>query len=199
MHGDGHHHNVFLHQGPLPDAPSGPRLWWSPTGPLTLLPLHMAGRHDGSRDNVLDRVVSSYATTVKALRHARSRPIRTSRRPLAGLLVSQPFTGCRFLRDTDAEAGLLRRRFPNCEVLPAHRATRKGISRLSFRLIQLYAELVPDAGRGERERLDQGCSDVRGSVDLCSHREHDALRSRADDVRPEQVLVRNRPIARVRS
>ncbi|MET9830927.1 CHAT domain-containing protein [Streptomyces sp. NPDC006385] len=117
------------HNGTQPDVPSGPRLWWSPTGPLTLLPVHMAGRHDGSRDNVLDRVVSSYATTVRALRHARSRPARTSSSPLAGLVVSQPFTGRRFLREAEAEAWLLQRRFPNCEVLPDHMATRKGISR----------------------------------------------------------------------
>ncbi|WP_432013818.1 CHAT domain-containing protein [Streptomyces cucumeris] len=50
-----------------------PRLWWVPTGPLTGLPLHAAGRHDASgraADSVLDRVVSSYAPTVHALARA---------------------------------------------------------------------------------------------------------------------------------
>src|SRR5262249_37634623 len=41
-----------------PDA--APRLWWCPTGVLTLLPLHGAGYHDGSGRSVVDRVVSSY-------------------------------------------------------------------------------------------------------------------------------------------
>ncbi|MFI9583774.1 CHAT domain-containing protein [Streptomyces sp. NPDC052236] len=66
--------------GPVLDALSitGPggerRLWWVPTGPLVVLPLHAAGHHrepetDGR--TVLDRAVSSYAPTVQALAHAR--------------------------------------------------------------------------------------------------------------------------------
>ncbi|GAA4878819.1 CHAT domain-containing protein [Actinomycetospora straminea] len=53
------------------------RLWWCPTGPLTLLPLHSAGHHadaaEGRADprTVLDRVVSSYTPTVRALLDAR--------------------------------------------------------------------------------------------------------------------------------
>ncbi|MGH8878102.1 MAG: CHAT domain-containing protein, partial [Stackebrandtia sp.] len=51
-----------------------PRVWWCPTGPLTLLPLHAAGYHpqaDGRA--VIDRVVSSYTPTLRALADARSR------------------------------------------------------------------------------------------------------------------------------
>ncbi|MFI1030987.1 CHAT domain-containing protein [Streptomyces sp. NPDC020951] len=48
-----------------------PRVWWVPGGPLARLPIHAAGHHDGSDRAVLDRVVSSYAPTVRALRHAR--------------------------------------------------------------------------------------------------------------------------------
>ncbi|MBT2422853.1 CHAT domain-containing protein [Streptomyces sp. ISL-22] len=56
-----------------------PRLWWCPTGRLALLPLHAAGRyprHGGAADpggarSVPDRVVSSYASTLTALRRAR--------------------------------------------------------------------------------------------------------------------------------
>ncbi|MET0496186.1 MAG: CHAT domain-containing protein [Actinoplanes sp.] len=51
-----------------------PRLWWCPTGLLTLLPLHAAGDHlvEGSdRPTVLDRVVSSYTPTLRALVEAR--------------------------------------------------------------------------------------------------------------------------------
>ncbi|MFF9316125.1 CHAT domain-containing protein [Streptomyces sp. NPDC014748] len=59
----------------LLDAPAGeewPRLWWSPGGALAALPLHAAGHHDGRR-SVLDRVVSSYTPTVRALAYARAR------------------------------------------------------------------------------------------------------------------------------
>jgi tetratricopeptide (TPR) repeat protein len=48
---------------------AGPhRVWWSPTGPLTALPLHAAGR-DAPGD-LLDLAVSSYTPTVRALRAA---------------------------------------------------------------------------------------------------------------------------------
>lgn len=60
-----------------------PRLWWCPTGPLTVLPLHAAGHHPrhrgdtASRDTVPDRVVSSYTPTLAALSRAR-RPLPPS-------------------------------------------------------------------------------------------------------------------------
>lgn len=58
-----------------------PRLWWCPTGPLTLLPLHTAGYHDErggtAPRTVLDRVVSSYTPTLRALLEARRSPAGT--------------------------------------------------------------------------------------------------------------------------
>jgi hypothetical protein len=49
-----------------------PRVWWAPGGLLSLLPMHAAGRHGSDAgDSVLDRVVSSYTPTIRALRYAR--------------------------------------------------------------------------------------------------------------------------------
>ncbi|KAJ4013303.1 hypothetical protein NW752_007599 [Fusarium irregulare] len=49
-----------------------PHVWWIPTGPLSQLPLHAAGIYtQGSKETVLDRVVSSYASSIKALQHGR--------------------------------------------------------------------------------------------------------------------------------
>jgi len=58
------------------DDPAGgdmaPRVWWAPGGLLSLLPLHAAGRHGSdAAASVLDRVVSSYTPTIRALRYAR--------------------------------------------------------------------------------------------------------------------------------
>ncbi|OLT20736.1 hypothetical protein BJF78_09225 [Pseudonocardia sp. CNS-139] len=56
------------------DGAPWPRIWWSPTGLLNFLPLHAAGHHDQPGRSVIDRVVSSYTPTLRALQHARSRP-----------------------------------------------------------------------------------------------------------------------------
>lgn len=71
------------HRGPPRAGAPWPRLWWSPTGPLALLPLHAAGQHDRRGRSVLDRVVSSYTPTLRTLLHARDRDAR----PAPGRLV----------------------------------------------------------------------------------------------------------------
>ncbi|MEV4630659.1 CHAT domain-containing protein [Micromonospora sp. NPDC049523] len=48
-------------------AGSQTRVWWIPTGPLTVIPLHAAMSTDPSGGSVLDRVVSSYAATINTL------------------------------------------------------------------------------------------------------------------------------------
>ncbi|KAH8898073.1 TPR-like protein [Thozetella sp. PMI_491] len=70
-----------------------PRVWWIPTGLLSQLPLHAAGRHKrGSTETVLDRVMSSYASSVRALIYGRRQQNRT--RPLSGyaLMVEMEYT-----------------------------------------------------------------------------------------------------------
>ena len=53
-----------------------PRIWWVLTGLLNQLPIHAAGRHrPGSADTVIDRVMSSYASSVKALVYGRRNPV----------------------------------------------------------------------------------------------------------------------------
>lgn len=49
-----------------------PRVWWCPTGPLALLPIHAAGDHQTPGEAVLDRVISSYTPTLRALVEARA-------------------------------------------------------------------------------------------------------------------------------
>jgi len=66
------------------------RVWWSPTGLLAFLPLHAAGHHERPGCSVLDRVVSSYTPTVRALRHARARAAAPAGREL--LAVAMPET-----------------------------------------------------------------------------------------------------------
>ncbi|WP_268241746.1 CHAT domain-containing protein [Dactylosporangium sucinum] len=73
---------VLRHLGHLAGpAAAWPRVTWMPTAPLTAFPVHAAADYGQlvpeAGASVLDRVISSYATTVRALRHARRPPTAT--------------------------------------------------------------------------------------------------------------------------
>ncbi|WP_194817906.1 CHAT domain-containing protein [Nocardia sp. XZ_19_385] len=67
-----------------------PRLWWCPTGALSLLPIHAAGEDSGN--SVLDYVVSSYTPTVRGLIAARTAQGEPSGRGSDFLIVGMPKT-----------------------------------------------------------------------------------------------------------
>ncbi|TXC97442.1 CHAT domain-containing protein [Streptomyces sp. ISID311] len=67
--------------GPVTENEPLPRVWWSPTGPLSRLPLHAAGHHEPGGPSVLGLVVSSYTPTVRTLIGARNRAPRVSPPP----------------------------------------------------------------------------------------------------------------------
>lgn len=74
---------VLDHLGLLgPPRAEVPRLWWCPTGLLSLLPLHGAGYHAAPGATVLDRAVSSYTPTLRVLREARRPHVSVTRRML---------------------------------------------------------------------------------------------------------------------
>jgi CHAT domain-containing protein len=96
-----------------------PRVCWIPTGPLCALPIHAAGYHDeaGSR-TVLDRVISSYSPSIKALLYARRNTAQ--RNPNRGLasdktdLVSMRTTpGCGGLAFAGEETKMLNNLLPS--------------------------------------------------------------------------------------
>jgi tetratricopeptide (TPR) repeat protein len=87
-----------------------PRLWLIPTGPLTFLPLHAAGYHgagDQPGTSMMDRVVVSYASTVRALRHvaAESTAISSPRRSV--VVAAPQVPGLTFLSQAAAEAQMV--------------------------------------------------------------------------------------------
>jgi tetratricopeptide (TPR) repeat protein len=74
-----------------------PHVWWIPTRALSHFPIHAAGFHTrGSAETVLDSVISSYASSVKALiygrRHSLPRPARLGSGPEQALLVAMEKT-----------------------------------------------------------------------------------------------------------
>ncbi|KAF5320625.1 hypothetical protein D9611_013729 [Ephemerocybe angulata] len=58
---------------PVEDSPSKQRIWWYPTGPFTLLPIHAAGVYSRSSSEneecVMDYAISSYCSTMHGLLH----------------------------------------------------------------------------------------------------------------------------------
>ncbi|MGW6886725.1 CHAT domain-containing protein [Streptomyces chartreusis] len=99
-----------------------PRLWWAPGGLLGQLPLHAAGYHRQRADShdhrtVMDRVISSYTPTVRALRHARQPTAATSKHGSA-LIVAMPTTpGEHPLHHVVTEVEMLRHRLPSSTLL----------------------------------------------------------------------------------
>ncbi|MFH8798709.1 CHAT domain-containing protein [Streptomyces sp. NPDC017936] len=116
--------------GPPPAGPGPlPRVWWSPGGALTALPLHAAGHHGDPARTALDRVVSSYTPTLRALRHARSREEAARAVPAAGTdvttvlaVASGDAPGVPALPGAEREVDALRRLLPT-RVLSGRDAT----------------------------------------------------------------------------
>ncbi len=114
------------------DASTWPRVWWCPTGPLALLPLHTAGDHLGAvGETVLDRVVSSYTPTLRALLEARRPNEVTSaaRGQERLLLVDVPEVPGQIPLDTSTERAAMLAAFPDdhCTVLDRDAATRERV------------------------------------------------------------------------
>ena len=114
-----------------------PRLWWCVSGLLSFLPFHAAG-HDHTRGDavpasVMDRVVSSYTPTIRALAHARrARPAPISDGSDAAariVAVAMPHTpDASDLPGAQAEVIELQRRFPGqVTVLAGPQATRETV------------------------------------------------------------------------
>jgi CHAT domain-containing protein len=82
----------------IPEENTWPRMWWVCTGVLSHIPIHAAGDHyERSGDTVLDRVMSSYTSSIKTLIHMRKREIHVlaPSQPAHAVLVSMRKTpGC---------------------------------------------------------------------------------------------------------
>lgn len=62
---------VLLELGIGGNTDEWPHVWWIPVGLVSIFPLHAAGDHSGkTNDNALDRVISSYATTIRSLSYS---------------------------------------------------------------------------------------------------------------------------------
>ncbi|MFI2349859.1 CHAT domain-containing protein [Streptomyces sp. NPDC019443] len=148
-----------------------PRVWWSPGGLLGALPLHAAGHHaesvaKGLDRTVMDRVVSSYTPTVRALRHARrARPVTGEVPEERSLIVAMPFTpGAPPLAGTAEEVAAVAAHLPNAALLtgpedgvlapgataPTRDAVLAGLSEVSAVHLACHAHTDPVDPSGSR-------------------------------------------------
>ncbi len=122
---------VLEHLGHTSTVTDGqwPRVWWIPTGPLTLLPLHAAGHHHQPGMSVLDRAISSYTPTVRALLHARQRdtPAPAGTALIAGVNKVGYDTTLQTLAHAEREAGQVNDRMMAATLLLGHDATHHNV------------------------------------------------------------------------
>ncbi|MFJ2559348.1 MULTISPECIES: CHAT domain-containing protein [unclassified Streptomyces] len=111
------------------DTQPPPRIWWCPVGLMAYFPLHAAGHHDsGGKATVMDRAVSSYTTTVRALADRVSPPAAGT--TLHTLVVAVPDAeNAPSLPGAAAEAAALTELLPNAVVLSGAQATYENVVR----------------------------------------------------------------------
>lgn len=93
-----------------------PRMWWCPTDPFAVLPLHLAGQ----RRSAMDYAVHSYTSSLQALTAARHRERHAVREPVRPMLLVLAEDG---LPHGRREIGELLQRFPHAQVLLGEQAT----------------------------------------------------------------------------
>jgi tetratricopeptide (TPR) repeat protein len=107
------------HTAAAPEHGPWPRIWWCPVGLVALLPLHAAGQYtDASHgDSVMDRVISSYTPSIRALAYVRERSPETLDSALVVAVPDAP--ECSPLDSAAVEVGIVRTFIPDAEVLPS--------------------------------------------------------------------------------
>ncbi|KAF4996425.1 hypothetical protein FGRMN_4482 [Fusarium graminum] len=95
---------------PCGDNGDWPTICWIPSGPLNMLPLHAAGWHNGTGESVIDRVISTYSPSLRALLYTKYNAkqgnwqFRTKRANVASVRTSMGFSS---LQHAENEARII--------------------------------------------------------------------------------------------
>jgi len=106
-----------------PQGTGLPRVWWAPGGLLSQIPFHAAGYHtdragDRRRRTVMDRVISSFTPTIRALHYARQQAAKSTIRHRAliiAMATTPGFPG--MLNHVGTEAAMVRTHLPESVLL----------------------------------------------------------------------------------
>ncbi|QMU69608.1 CHAT domain-containing protein [Streptacidiphilus sp. P02-A3a] len=177
-----------LTRAPAP-GDTWPRLWWMPTGQLAALPLHAAGRHPRSAaDNagthmgtaadpdrsatVPDRVVPSYALTLRALARAHQRSTAGNPVPQGPLLVAMPTTPgpVADLPHVRAETDAVTGRLPGIRLLTGDQAVQRTVlaelPRYRWAHFSCHATSTPDQPSAGRILLHDHATEPLTTADI---------------------------------
>ncbi|CAG9988010.1 unnamed protein product [Clonostachys byssicola] len=139
---------------------SWPRIWWVPTGPLANFPIHAAGFHRNTPGmSVLDRAISSYSVSVRAIIHNRQYRVRhtTTPKPHKALLVSMSKTpGHASLGFVDKEMKEVERRCSSLQLS----VTKPETVRNSVLEALIDCDVFHYAGHGRTDPLDPSQSSL---------------------------------------
>ncbi|MFH9061405.1 hypothetical protein ACH4GM_09355 [Streptomyces coeruleorubidus] len=113
---------VPIGSSPTASSDALPRVWWCPTDPFTMLPLHLAGRR---WDNAMDYAVHSYTSSLQALTAARHHERYAGRKPVQPMLL--------VLAEDDLPHGrreieAIHRRVPHAQVLHGAQVTGANVA-----------------------------------------------------------------------
>ncbi|MFE3188015.1 CHAT domain-containing protein [Nocardia sp. NPDC059240] len=104
-----------------------PRVWWCPVGDLAFLPIQAAGYHrQQAGRTVLDRTISSFVTTLRALGHNTE---HTAAAGNSAVLIAMPETdGAPTLRGADRELADIAALLPDTQILRSSAATGRSVA-----------------------------------------------------------------------
>ncbi|KAH7325405.1 CHAT domain-containing protein [Rhizoctonia solani] len=132
-----------------------PHITWCPTGPLSFLPLHAAGRYGPSPVKLADFVISSYTSTLSALIHAPSIAPGAHSRMLAICQEATPGISC--LPGTSVELAFIEKHVKaplHYTRIDNHRATTERI--LSEMKLSDWVHLACHATQDARRPTESG-------------------------------------------
>jgi hypothetical protein len=127
------------------------RIWWIPIGLLSRFPLHAAGYHISDRPRaVLDFVISSYSTSLKALRQSRFERTVPEAKGVALIAMKNTPGNFRQLYFADAEAQAIAQICQKCSIAVVEPSRTK----VSVLDALQSCDILHFAGHGQASRVD---------------------------------------------
>lgn len=163
------------------DVENWPRVWWIPTGALAQFPIHAAGNYDrSSKETVLDRVMSSYSPSLKALIQARRNQDESSaskdraadqflrRKHGEALVVAMPTTpGLPYLENAGLETEMVRDLCDAMQLKPSPEKLKPTKEAVLSYLIDHTCEVFHFAGHGLTDTDDPSQSGLLLKDGVC--------------------------------